>query len=571
MNTLVNFVLKMTISKGKKVAEELDSATKNPCEEQTKLLKSIILKSANTRYGNKYHFLEIDSFVDYEKNVPMTNYDNLQSYIECMVKGEKNVLTKDEIVHFNITSGTMGAPKKIPVTEDHVSLFSKFNAGYLNYVVSKKIGKDWTKGKGLSLSEGTYKILDTGVSIGSASSLHTARMAKAMPFIKIDSMDLMYTSPKEARQPSELGTYSRYLHALFALKEENITYGNVTFSSLLLEFMRYIELNWKVLCNDIEKGTVDGASDIPENEKNSVLKKIKPNPLRAKKLREIFLNHINEPFAKLIWPKLNFFMCVAGDGFQSYTNKLIERYFGDDIHFLYLGLSSSEGLYSVPLRMDSPDSVLIPNGIYMEFIPIVLGNRDLSLGIKHLWELEKGKQYELVITNLSGLYRYELKDVIEVTGFYNNTPTIQFVNRSGFAINMCAEKTSHKALQYTAQETCKELNLDLYDYCVCPKSDDNGSRYIFMYEIHSDITNINMQKLRDVTEKYLIEANPDYLDERKTGNLQQTEVRILQNETFMLYRDLMAMKGASLAQLKPIHVTTTPFQEGFFLKLVEQI
>ncbi len=567
MGKLVQFVLKMMIAGGKKAAYALDDATQRPREEQEKLLRRILQKSAKSEYGVAHHFAEIDSVDAYEENVPLGDYDSFAGDVARMVAGQENVLSSEKIVHFNVTSGTMGAPKKIPVTERHVSLFKKYHAKYLNYIAAKAVGTAWTRGKGLSLSEGTYNVLPTGVTIGSASSLHTARMQKAMPFLPFDTMDLTYTSPKEARQPSTLGVYSRYLHALFALREENITYGNVTFSSLLLELLRYIEINWKMLCDDVENGTVNAAVVMPDAERQSVTKRLSPMPRRAAQLRRIFGDHMQEPFGALIWPNLSFFICVGGDGFQPYTDKVLSRYLGKNVHILYMGLSSSEGLYSVPLQPDSPDAVFIPNGVYMEFLPVVDGERDPDGGIKHLWELETGKQYELAVTNLSGLYRYQLKDVIEVTGFYHKTPTMQFLHRAGYAINICAEKTSEAALRYAAVETCRELGLHLYDYCVCPKQDDNGSRYIFMYELTALPKGLTRERLREITEKYLIQANPDYLEELQTGNLQPTEVTILQVETFMLYRDLMIMKGRSATQLKPVHVTSNPFQERFFLGL----
>ena len=40
-------------------------------------------------------------------------------------------------------------------------------------------------------------------------------------------------------------------------------------------------------------------------------------------------------------------------------------------------------------------------------------------------EIEVGKRYEIVITTVSGFYRYRMGDVIEVVGFHENCPVIQ--------------------------------------------------------------------------------------------------------------------------------------------------
>ena len=40
-------------------------------------------------------------------------------------------------------------------------------------------------------------------------------------------------------------------------------------------------------------------------------------------------------------------------------------------------------------------------------------------------ELKEGESYELLITNIDGLYRFRLGDVIKVVGFYNKSPIIE--------------------------------------------------------------------------------------------------------------------------------------------------
>ena len=39
-------------------------------------------------------------------------------------------------------------------------------------------------------------------------------------------------------------------------------------------------------------------------------------------------------------------------------------------------------------------------------------------------QLEIGKSYEIVITNLSGLYRYKTQKIVTVVGRYHDTPTV---------------------------------------------------------------------------------------------------------------------------------------------------
>jgi len=571
MGQLVSFILNMMINAGHKIANKYNKITNNPREEQQALLLRLLDNAKDSELGKKYDFASIKDVKEFKNRFPLTDYDFYSEYIDKLVAGEENQLTSKKTVHFNVTSGTLGQPKKIPVTEDHVKIFSKINAKYIFYIISKELGTSWTKGKGFNLAEGTYETLPTGVTVGCASSLHTARMGKILPFLKFDSMDLMYTSPIEARQPKVLGVYSRYLHARFALCEPNITYITVTFSSYLLEVLRYIEKHWKSICNDIENGTISDGVDMPKEIRESVLAKIKPNKERADELRAIFSKGFDTPVFNKVWPKVEFVVCVGGAGFQPYTNNVIDNYLGKDIHMLYLGLSASEAMISIPTKLDSPNSMFVPDTTFYEFIPIDnKGERNLRGGTRLLHELEVGKKYEVVISNVSGLFRYQMKDVIEVTGYHNSTPMMRFLNRAGYAINMFAEKTSELALQKTAEQTTKALGLDMYDYVVCPFHNKHGSNYIFMYELRNIPKDFDKALLTTTTEEFLCKANPIYKEIIEDGSCGHLEALLLQEETFMLYRDLMVLKGASAAQLKPVHVTCNPMQERFFLGLEEK-
>ena len=47
-------------------------------------------------------------------------------------------------------------------------------------------------------------------------------------------------------------------------------------------------------------------------------------------------------------------------------------------------------------------------------------------------ELELNKQYEVVLTTSGGLYRYKLRDIIEVMGFDEGVPLFRFVGKAGY-------------------------------------------------------------------------------------------------------------------------------------------
>ncbi|KAI4369846.1 hypothetical protein MLD38_018247 [Melastoma candidum] len=80
---------------------------------------------------------------------------------------------------------------------------------------------------------------------------------------------------------------------------------------------------------------------------------------------------------------------------------------------------------------------VLPNIGYFEFIPVKeipwISEQVQAGGIPRLLgltEAEAGEEYEIIVTNFAGLYRYRLGDVVKVVGFHNATPELQFVCRS---------------------------------------------------------------------------------------------------------------------------------------------
>ena len=99
-----------------------------------KLLDTIIDENKNTEYGKKYNFSEIKTIDDYKKNVPLTVYDDYESYIKRMYDGENNILTVYPIMGYLWTSGSEKFQKKMPLT-----IKSMENLGIKPFVLRNKI------------------------------------------------------------------------------------------------------------------------------------------------------------------------------------------------------------------------------------------------------------------------------------------------------------------------------------------------------------------------------------------------------------------------------------------------
>ena len=548
---------------GLTVLHEFMEETKKPMELTTALLLKLLEDNKDTEYGRKYDFANIHSVEDYQKKVPVVVYDHLAPYLERMMAGEKNLLTAYRYDHFNETSGTVGVPKVVPMTDEQSNVFAKYNNLLMYGIMRENVNPLWMEGRGFCTSSGNLRTLPSGLTVGEAS-------AKMADYIKggKDAFDAMirtlYTSPVEGLNP-EHGVDTKYIHTRFALMDREVR-GMVTgFYSVIVLFLRYIEDNYELLINDIEKGTISDEIDMPDSVRESLLKKIEPMPERAAELRNIFKNGTSFQWVREVWPNFMYLCGAGGDGFEVYDKIIKQYYTGEGIANIYSGITASEGLWSVPAGVNDFDSILAPSAAFVEFLPVEAGD-DFSKCVT-MDKLEEGKIYELIITNLSGFWRYRMSDAVKVTGFCNKTPKVQFMYRVNRTINLAEEKTTEKALQVCVEKTAKELGIELADFSVYPNTDVTPNRYDFLIEPMKEITKFDMDALKESIFKNLCEANPVYYDCYEDHWLDKPEVYFLQPETSLLYRDMMVFRGASMNQLKPVRVIMNERQRKFFFGL----
>jgi len=556
-----------SVLQGKKVLQSFIEETKDPLGQTTELLMGLLRDNKDTEYGKKYGFDSIKSIEDYQKKVPVVNYDDIAPYLERMMRGEKNILTSYDYNHFNETSGTVGVPKVVPMTEKQSEIFAKYNNLYNYGILGNNLDPSWMEGRAFCTSSGNCRTLESGLTVGEAS-------AKMADYIKggRDALDQMirtlFTTPIEGLNPAH-GVNTKYVHTRFALMERDLR-GIITgFYSVIVLFLRYIEDNYELLIHDIETGTISDDIDMPDEVRESLLKKIEPMPERAAELREAFKDGTEEPWVKKVWPKFTYIEGAGGDGFEIYDRMIKEHYTGGGVYNVYSGITASEGLWSVPSGIDDFDSILAPSAAFVEFLPVEAGD-DFTKCIT-LDKLKEGKIYELIITNLSGFWRYRMSDAVKVTGFENKTPKVQFMYRVNRTINLAEEKTTEKALQVAVEAVAEEMGIDLADFSVYPNTDVTPNRYDFLIEPRKDIHEFDMDALKESVFKHLCEANPVYLDCYEDHWLDKPEVWFLQAQTSLLYRDMMVFKGASLNQLKPVRVIMNERQKKFFLGLRQDV
>lgn len=551
---------------GRKFVKYFGQITKNPKEESSKILFKILDDNKNTEYGKRYNFEDIHSIEDYQRMVPVITYDDIADDIERMKSGEKNILTSYKFGHMNKTSGTTGKPKLIPLTDVQTEVFMKYESQYIPGILDKYLDPSWIKGKFFSCVEGKHITLDNGITIGSASSIISDTLKGDLePYSSL--FKALYTSPVEAMAPGpDIDT--KYIHLRFAMMEKNIVGISSSLYSLIVIFMTYIYNNYEILINDIEKGTIDSSIILPDDVRESLLKKIEPMPERAEELREIFKDGPDIPFMPLIWPKLQYIAGIGTGDLSNYDKILKKRFHGGKIHCIYMGIQSSEGLWSVTRGIDDVNSILVPDSSFMEFLDLDYGD-DFTKCVT-MDQLEEGKIYQLVVTTLVGLYRYRLSDAVKVTGFYNETPTVEFMFRVNNTINMAAEKTTEAMLKRAVEDTLDELDLTLKDYVVFADFSQVPGQYVIMIETDDEKRfSISREELSKVYLEKLCNINPEFKWRYEINYIQAPDVYFEKPGAQMLFKEKMDAQNKGGSQFKPVHIIRTSEQKEFFLNLRE--
>ena len=548
---------KELILKGKEAYDNLMKSSKNPLKYNTELLMKILNDNKDTEYGKKYDFANIKTIKEYQEKVPITTYDDYAEYIYRMTeKGEDNLITVYDVNHYAKSSGTMGNPKRIPVSILSEKNFTKYVTAYNLYMMYKELGGNWINYPVLNLVELSFSKLKNGADYASIS----GKIIKEYD----ENLTKIMTSPIEAIMP-KLETDTRYIHARFALTQK-ISYVFTSFVSLFLESVRYITANWELLVEDIEKGTINDSIKMSEDVRKDLLKKIKPMPERAKQIRKIFEETDDKLIVPKLWPELCCISGVGTGGFANYLDK-IKEFAGDDFNFYLTGLTASEGSFSVPFELNNGEAMLIPDSMFYEFLPLNFESYDEICTID---ELEVGKKYEIVNTNLSGFYRYRMKDIIKVIGKKNETPIIEFLYRLDQCLSLTGEKINEDHLRKTVYTTEEELGFNLIDFSVYADSDSSPMKYVFLLEIESLPEEINLDLIKETINKNFAIAEPLLGYKIEKGILNKADVKLLQAETYLLYKDLRVAKGTSSAQVKPPRMIRDDLTKRFFLVLLDE-
>ena len=184
-------------------------------------------------------------------------------------------------------------------------------------------------------------------------------------------------------------------------------------------------------------------------------------------------------------------------------------------------------------------------------------------------ELEIGKRYCAYVTTYSGLFRYNMNDLIEVGGKYKNTPTIHMVSKVNGIVSLTGEKLYET--QFIDAVHAAEKTTGLKTKFFVGFADISESKYHFYFEfVNEEITQEEADLLAAEVDKELMKINMEYDSKRASFRLHEPQAHILMSNAYSRFKAACLRDGFRDGQFKFNLLMQDEARRGKF-KLIERI
>ncbi len=517
---------------------------------QEELLQKLLAANAECEFGRAHGFAKIGSLAEYQRAVPIAKYEAFEPAIDRIVAGEQGVLTTEPVKRFFLTSGSMAKSKYIPVTNTFVRAKSRAFGVYWAEVFARhpavKAGRMVTN---FSDSGEAVKAAGSGLPCSSESA-YWAGVTRATSLAE---------TPIIPKTVAQIGDHEGRYYALarILLEERFAVMMTLNPSTILLLFQK-IESYADELADDIEKGGISERIKVGDVVRSYVTERYRGNPARADELRA--LKAAGELFAHRAWPDLRLAICWRSPMLQPYLELLAPHLAGVAARDYIL--MASEGVMAIPID-DGRSGGPLALGVHLfEFIPEdEVDKPEPTVLSPH--ELEDGKTYVLVMSNGSGLWRYNIGDVVRVRGFVERTPAIEFLHRAGATCSLTGEKLTEDQVTAAVRDVARALDLAVVGFTLAPAR-GGFPRYIAYVEFGGHPDPRAMRAFPERLDDALEQHNIEYGGKRSSQRLAAPELAQVKPGGYEARRRQRLAGGASDSQIKPTHLTRDPaFGEQF--------
>ena len=330
-------------------------------------MMKILRKNAMTDYGQHYHFDQVETLSDYQRLVPLTDYENYKRLIDLQTNiGESGILTTARVRQYLVND----KGRRFPCTDEHLQPYMESFAttlkGHHNLLMSIVGPRKKQTNDGC-----TVETLESQMVKKYMWYYHYARGKNRAEFSMPDEL-FFKTDPSK-----EMHTICRY-----ALLDRNIDQIVARDTRRVVELFEYITTHRSELMEDVREADSQRADEV------------------------VAAFQSEEPLAKALWPKLQRIVAFgAGECYIATTR--MKQFTGSTPHnngYYY----TEETIYGRAVADESDVFETVSSGSFHEYLSMKGGHATTVL----CTDAQPGQLYHLVVTNNAGLYRYVTDHVV---------------------------------------------------------------------------------------------------------------------------------------------------------------
>ena len=483
-----------SIIKGVIYLKDYVSSEESPLEQQDKILVELLEKASDTQFGKFYKFISILKAKDiseaFSNTIPYFDYDKINdAWWHKLHDGETNVTWPGTPSYFALSSGTTGkTSKRIPVTDDMLEAIRQAGIKQVFALKNFDLPADFFE-KDIMM-------------LGSSTDLEKSH----------DHLEGEISGISASNIPSWFSGYYK--------PGEDI--------SRIDDWDERVERIAKK-AKDWDIGALSGIPSWME--------------LMLQKVIEFHnLNNIHE-----IWPNLQIYTS-GGVAFGPYE-KSFKALMGKSVKVIDTYLAS-EGYIATQVRPETNAMQLnTNNGIYFEFVPFQPKyiNEDGSLKddapALTLQEVQKDQDYVLIISTVSGAWRYLIGDTIQFTDI--ERAEIIITGRTKFFLNTVGSQLSVNKMDAAMRRLEEKFETKIPEYTICAKRSDADNEFYHYWYLGSEIKNADEQAFANALDTVLKDANKNYKVARSKA-LKGVKVSIISPDKFYDWNARNKKKGGQV-------------------------
>ncbi|GDY09563.1 hypothetical protein LBMAG52_30490 [Planctomycetia bacterium] len=507
---------------------------------QRDVLQRLLALNAASRFSHEHGLTATLTPQEFRTRLPICDFEYFRPYIERLKVGDTQALLGPEnrLLMFTLSSGTTSDSKFIPVT---TQFLSDYRRGWQIWGLHTYDARPGLNHKNILQVTSDYSRYQTpaGIPCGNISGLAVAMQRPVVRFL--------YTIPfVVSKIDNPLAKY--YMILRLALADDNVGLITTANPSTLMQLATLADVEKESLIRDIADGTLSERFAISQEVRQILHRRLsRRQPWRARQLEAIVAECGTLRLDK-VWPRLEQLAIWMGGSCGAYL-PTVRQQFGDRIPIRDHGLSASEGRMTIPFDDESSDGVLEISTHYFEFVPEAEhGSPNPTILEAH--ELTPDHNYFILLTTSSGLYRYDICDVVRCTGFVGTTPVLRFLHKGAYISNLTGEKVSESQV-VDAVRHALDANRHRVSFFTLTPVWGEPPHYQLLLEAGDVPTSELAERLANTTDSKLQDLNCEYQEKRSTGRLGPLQVTRLQPGTWRRFAEQRQSRlGGSVEQYK---------------------